>query len=182
MDVRTACLGVLSRGDATGYEIKKFFEEGPFGHFFDAGFGSIYPALARLCQDGLATVRVLEEPGRPVRKSYSITAAGRSAFETSILEPPAEDRFKSEWVFVAYFAELLPPALLERRLAERLDWYRQKLADMEVCSEDDLRTGERFVLELGRTVYEAAARYIEQNGPELIAASRRRAGAIEAAD
>lgn len=182
MDVRTACLGVLTRGDATGYEIKKFFEEGPFGHFFDAGFGSIYPALARLCQDGLATVRVIEEPGRPIRKSYSITLAGRAAFESTILEQPAEDRFKSEWVFVAYFAELLPPTLLERRLGERLDWYRQRLSGMDACRAEELREGERFVLELGKAVYRAAARYIEENGPELVAAGRRRAGSTEAAD
>ena len=30
MDVKTFCLAVLSRGDATGYEIKKACEEGRF--------------------------------------------------------------------------------------------------------------------------------------------------------
>src|SRR3546814_8991519 len=33
MDAKTLCLGVLSRGAASGYEIKKAFEEGPFSHF-----------------------------------------------------------------------------------------------------------------------------------------------------
>ena len=45
MDTRSICLGVLSMGEATGYEIKKLFEDGPFSHFYDAGYGSIYPAL-----------------------------------------------------------------------------------------------------------------------------------------
>ena len=31
MDVKTLCLGILNRGDATGYEIKKACEDGPFG-------------------------------------------------------------------------------------------------------------------------------------------------------
>ena len=46
MDVRTLCLGVLSMGSASGYEIKKRLENG-FGHFYDASFGSIYPGQSR---------------------------------------------------------------------------------------------------------------------------------------
>ena len=45
MDVRTICLGILTRGDATGYEIKKLVEDGGYQHFVEASFGSIYPAL-----------------------------------------------------------------------------------------------------------------------------------------
>ena len=52
MDVRTLCLGVLSLGDASGYEIKKRLES-TFNHFYDASFGSIYPALNQLQKEGL---------------------------------------------------------------------------------------------------------------------------------
>ncbi|MCZ6511637.1 MAG: PadR family transcriptional regulator, partial [Alphaproteobacteria bacterium] len=48
MDTKTLCLGVLTHGDASGYEIKKALEDGPFGHIQEIGFGSIYPALAKL--------------------------------------------------------------------------------------------------------------------------------------
>src|SRR3546814_665287 len=57
MDAKTLCLGVLSRGAASGYEIKKAFEEGPFSHFHQASFGSIYPTLNALSADGLVAVR-----------------------------------------------------------------------------------------------------------------------------
>ena len=43
MNVRTLCLGVLSAGEASGYEIKKEIEEGLFSHFIEASYGSIYP-------------------------------------------------------------------------------------------------------------------------------------------
>jgi DNA-binding PadR family transcriptional regulator len=36
MNVRTLCLGILSTGEASGYEIKKDIEEGLFSHFIDA--------------------------------------------------------------------------------------------------------------------------------------------------
>jgi PadR family transcriptional regulator AphA len=51
MDIRTLCLGILTFGDATGYTIKKRLE-GPLRHFYDASFGSIYPALRKLTDAG----------------------------------------------------------------------------------------------------------------------------------
>ena len=50
MDVKTVCLGMLSDGEASGYDLKKQFESS-FGHFFAAGFGSIYPALSSLADE-----------------------------------------------------------------------------------------------------------------------------------
>ena len=75
MDVKTLCLGVLTEGDKTGYEIKRCFENG-FSHFFGAGFGSIYPALAELSRQGLVTCRSVEQDKRPDKKVYSLTACG----------------------------------------------------------------------------------------------------------
>ena len=65
MDVKTLCLGVLHLGDASGYEIKKQCEEGPFGQFFAAGFGSIYPALAALHEQGRVACHELQQEKRP---------------------------------------------------------------------------------------------------------------------
>ena len=55
MDVRTLCLGILSLGDATGYEIKKLVAEGSFSFFSEASYGSIYPALTKLTDEGLVS-------------------------------------------------------------------------------------------------------------------------------
>jgi hypothetical protein len=46
MDVKTVCLGMLTDGEASGYDLKKFFESS-FGHFFPAGYGSIHIRFAR---------------------------------------------------------------------------------------------------------------------------------------
>ena len=77
MDVRTICLGILTRGDATGYEIKKLFEEDGYQHFVEASFGSIYPALSRLTEQGYVSVREESQEKRPDRKVYVLTAAGQ---------------------------------------------------------------------------------------------------------
>ena len=75
MDVKTLCLGVLAERPMTGYEIKKLFDRG-FRHFFVAGYGSIYPALAELAQAGLVTVESVDQERRPDKKVYRITAVG----------------------------------------------------------------------------------------------------------
>ena len=64
--------------EASGYEIKKDIEEGLFSHFIDASFGSIYPALTQLAAEGLLTVRAEEQTGKPDKKVYAITEAGRA--------------------------------------------------------------------------------------------------------
>src|SRR3546814_3831085 len=88
MDAKTLCLGVLSRGAASGYEIKKAFEEGPFSHFHQASFGSIYPALNALSADGLVAVRAQAQQKRPAKKIYSLTPKGRDRKSTRLNSSP----------------------------------------------------------------------------------------------
>ena len=63
MDVKTLCLGMLSNKEACGYELKKTFES-LFKHFFSAGYGSIYPALADLAASGLVECREIPQTVR----------------------------------------------------------------------------------------------------------------------
>ena len=39
MGAKILCLGALTCGDASGYEIKKIFEGAPFAHFHQVSFG-----------------------------------------------------------------------------------------------------------------------------------------------
>lgn len=66
MDVETVCLGMLTDGAASGYELKKQFES-TFGHFFAAGYGSIDPALSSLAGQGLVTCEHIAQDGKPDR-------------------------------------------------------------------------------------------------------------------
>ena len=93
MNVRTLCLGVLSSGEASGYEIKKEIEEGLFSHFIDASYGSIYPALTQLAGEGLVTVRAEEQSGKPDKKVYAVTPKGLDTLARSISVIPGRDKY-----------------------------------------------------------------------------------------
>jgi len=77
MDVKTVCLGMLTDGAASGYDLKKQFESS-FAHFFAAGYGSIYPALSSLADKGLVSCEQVPQEGKPDRKVYEITDDGKA--------------------------------------------------------------------------------------------------------
>ena len=69
-------LGLLSYGDMTGYEIMAIFRDS-LAFFWNASTSQIYRELQHLEDGGLATSCVQEQDGRPNRRVYSITEAGR---------------------------------------------------------------------------------------------------------
>jgi DNA-binding PadR family transcriptional regulator len=169
MDVKTLCLGVLSRGEASGYEIKKAFEEGPFSHFHQASFGSIYPALNALSADGLVAGRAQAQDKRPDKKSYSITAKGRNALVAALMAPPAPDAMRSDFLFILTFAQYLPSARVDQMIDQRIAWYREALKRMESCScVPGAAPGADFVRGMGIAVYRAAADYLETHREVLL--------------
>lgn len=66
MDVKTVYLEILTDRATSGYVLKKQFES-TFGHFFAAGYGSIYPALSSLAGQGLVTCEHIAQNGKPDR-------------------------------------------------------------------------------------------------------------------
>ena len=171
MDVKTLCLGVLTLGDASGYEIRKQFEEGPFAHFFQASYGSIYPSLGRLLDEGLVSVTEHAQDGKPDKKVYNLTPAGRARFTEALGDLPAPDSFRSEFLVYLFFAELMP----EGQLETVFDAYHKHFQDMadviEGLSFDRVPPGRMFVRRMGHTFYKTMADYMEQHREELIAES-----------
>ena len=169
MDVRTLCLGVLSQADASGYEIKKAFEEGPFAHIHTASFGSIYPALNALLAEGLVEAREIEQDKRPDKRIYSITRRGEAAFRQSLLQPPTPDKVRSDILFMFYFAQHLTIEHLAAIIDQRIAWYQDCLQRMESCDQSDTApVGGHFVRGLGQAVYQAAVDYLIANRDDLL--------------
>ena len=168
MDVKTLCLGVLTEGDKTGYEIKRCFEKG-FSHFFVAGFGSIYPALAELSRRGLVTCRSVEQEGRPDKKVYSITPAGERALVEELMSTPPRHKVRSEFLVLMYFAHMLPAARLEAIIDQMIARWEPTVAEIERCLGAESSTpGMRFAAGYGRAVLGAALAYVRAHKGDLL--------------
>ena len=163
MNIRTLCLGILTFGDATGYEIKKMAEEGLFSHFIEASFGSIYPALTKMTEEGLLTCRSEVQDGKPDKKVYSITEQGRSALREALTVFPRKDKFKSEFLFIMLMSEHVDQAHISAVLSQRAAELKAELDMINACSQSASLPGTQFVNGYGRAVISAAHDYVEQN-------------------
>ena len=165
MDVKTVCLGMLTRGPASGYDLKKYFES-TFGHFFAAGYGSIYPALNSLAESGLVTCTEIAQDGKPDRKVYRITDEGRACLMGALDNPEPAHKLRSEFLATLFFADLMTPAQVEAVLDHRLDQIEAFLATLDALDIRDTAewpAGTRFVAGFGRMMAESARRYIREN-------------------
>lgn len=173
MNVRTLCLSILYEGDATGYEIRRLCVEGECAYFVEASFGSIYPALAKLENDGLVTSLTQQQSGKPAKKVYSITEAGRAAFAEQLAGPLDDDMFRSPFLLFARFAHILPRDLVETRanefLERTIDGHR-KLE--EAFAERGSNASDTWVINYGRAMMEVAERHMRSHMHELITLAR----------
>ena len=172
MNVKTLCLGFLTTREATGYEIKKEFEEGFFSHFIEASYGSIYPALNQLATQGLVTVREEEQAGKPDKKVYAITDAGRDVLGKWLSVVPARDKYKSEFLFEMFLQQYLAPQHVVTAVETQLAHLRTDLDNIRMCREKCvdpamMAGGPDFVLGYGESVLTAAVSYLEGKLVEL---------------
>lgn len=174
VDTRILCLGALHRGPCSGYEIRKQFEEGPFAHFQDASFGSIYPALRKLMDERLVTCTEQAQDSRPDKKVYALTSAGHQALVSALVTDASGDKVRSDCLFTLFFAELLPVEEIEAILERRIEYHRVILEAMQDCSEETMQTGHVFVKGIGETIHRACLEYLTANRPRLIAALEAR--------
>ena len=172
VDVKDLCLGALTHGDATGYDLKKFFES-TFSHCFVAGYGSIYPALAELTEEKLVSARTVPGQAGPSRKLYHLTEAGRKAFLARLQATEPQHKVKSEFLVIMHFAHLLPPKRLDAVLDQHLRELEHKLGLIEAYEsgrDGDGKlspSGAHFVCGFGKAVMGAARDYIRTHRHDL---------------
>jgi DNA-binding PadR family transcriptional regulator len=165
MDVKTVCLGMLTDGPASGYDLKKQFES-TFGHFFAAGYGSIYPALSSLADKGLVTCEQIPQDGKPDRKVYAITADGTTFLLKALENPAPSHKVRSEFLATMCFAHLMPTEQIQAVLDSRVEdckYYKAMIAEIETNCMQDWPPGMKFVAGFGKAMTEAMKKYVEEN-------------------
>ena len=105
---RFAILGMLISGPRSGYDLKKDFEE-QISSFWNESLGQIYPALKRLHEESLVTVRVKKNKGRPERKVYRITAKGETLFQQWLKQPAEPMKWRNELLLKVFFGPAMKP-------------------------------------------------------------------------
>ncbi len=90
MSLEHAILVSLAERSASGYDLARRFDKS-IGHFWSASHQQIYKILARMEQRTLVSAEAVTQDGRPDKRVYEITAAGRGELrEWSSLPAPVE--------------------------------------------------------------------------------------------
>lgn len=103
MSDKYAVLGILRNNDLHGYEISKRLStiEG----FWYIAPGNLYRALTSLEKEGMVSVKRTEQVDGKLRKIYTITSSGRTAFEKWLNEPASMQKTRHEGYLKIWFSE-----------------------------------------------------------------------------
>lgn len=165
-----AVLANLLYGDASGYELAKRFDVS-VANFWHALPQQVYGELRRLEGDGLVDGRDVEQSGRPNKRVYRITDAGRQRLRAFSTEPSRPTSIKDDLlVKVHACAATDRPALIRElrdraaqceRKAERYRHLRDGIADPGgdgLGADLTVEAGIEFELSLASWCRRAAAR------------------------
>ena len=137
-----ALLGLLTRGERHGYELRHELAE-EFGPEWRLDFGQLYRLLASMKRKGWVVARL--EPGThgPDRKVYAITARGRGELKRWLSEPVARmQRGRDEFVVKLRFGLAGQRAPLPALIGERRRLLESQSAVQRSLRENAQRSGD----------------------------------------
>jgi PadR family transcriptional regulator AphA len=164
VSIRHFILGLLTRQPMSGYDIKRFLKS--LSWLIDSpSFGSLYPALHALLEDGLVTVEILSRQDKPPRKIYTITEKGRQALQEWMDRPIAPGVSLKAFVMRLILASNLSHASLIAYLEQRhnqVATHQLALEQTAQATDDDMDLGERLALDYGLAVAAAELAWLDR--------------------
>lgn len=124
-------LGFLMFGATSGYDLKQRMTIST-SYFFDASFGSIYPALKRLTEKNMVTFNEVVDGGK-YKKLYHITDIGKSAFLNWLEEPIIFEKSRHDHLVKIFFYEFITKEKAIENLKEFM--YQVKLVTDELTNQ-----------------------------------------------
>ena len=132
MPLSHAILGFLEYQPMTGYDLKKLFDLS-IAHFWSATQSHIYKALENLEEDGLVESSIIPGEGKPNRKQYQITDAGKAELRRWITTPLPVEIPREAWLIQVFFAHGITNEEISRLLGKRIDAIREHLARTKIA-------------------------------------------------
>jgi DNA-binding PadR family transcriptional regulator len=124
-----AILVALAEQVSTGYDLARRFDKS-IGQFWTASHQQIYKVLGRMEADGWVSADRVEQAGRPDKKVYALTPAGRAELAEWVARPAAPEATRSELavkIRAASYGDVAAVAAEVRRHrdlhADRLEYY-----------------------------------------------------------
>jgi DNA-binding PadR family transcriptional regulator len=129
--MRHAVLALLADEPAHGYEIKRALEE-RFGTVIaPLNAGQVYTTLQRLQRDELVADDAVAQTGRPDKRVYRLTAAGREALQEWLGAASAPTRLRDDFFMKLVLAHSMGLADPGELIARQRQTYLRSLGQLE---------------------------------------------------
>jgi len=161
---RHLVLGLLSQQPMSGYDIKRFFKSLSW-LIGSPSFGSLYPALHALLEEGLVTVEVIPREGKPPRKLYSVTDAGRESLLAWMSRPAGSGVSLKSFVMRLAISGSLSHAELRGYLKHRHEQVsadRRTVVDTVQSLGEGADVGKRLTLDYALALADAELGWLER--------------------
>ncbi|QUH19249.1 PadR family transcriptional regulator [Alkaliphilus sp. B6464] len=126
--IKFMILGFLTYKELTGYDIKQAMIQST-SNFMNASFGSIYPALNKLENDGLINSTKVIENGK-YKKIYTINETGEDVFLKWLEEPIDFMRSYEDILVKIFFYEKLPKEKVSKLIEQLIEDINRKLEEL----------------------------------------------------
>ena len=114
--LREVILTVLAHRPMTGYEIAQSFDR-TLSHFWRASHQQIYRELGRMRLDGCVSFRAVSQSGKPGKKIYAISKAGRAELQRWVAAPTDPPRPQADLLVKLLAGLLVNPKALELEMS-----------------------------------------------------------------
>lgn len=120
-------LGFLNYQPMTGYELERHIQSST-ANFWHAKLSQIYTTLKTLEQAGFVVSEMESQEGRPDRRIYTITEAGRNDLLQWLAQPLVElETVKSTFLLKLFFARPIGKQAILTHLRLHYDLHQQQL-------------------------------------------------------
>jgi DNA-binding PadR family transcriptional regulator len=127
-----AILGFLDYRPMSGYDLKKYFDQS-VAHFWSATQSHIYKALENLEKDGMVESQVIQQEGKPNRKQYQLTDAGRAELHRWVSTPLPVEAKREAWLIQVFFAHDLANEEIADLFKNRIERLRTSLSQCQTA-------------------------------------------------
>ena len=135
MPLSHAILGFLDYQPMSGYDLKKYFDQS-VAHLWSATQSHIYKALENLEKDGMVESEVIQQEGKPNRKQYKITDAGRAELRRWVSTPLPVEAKREAWLIQIFFAHNLDNEEITHLFENRIERLRESLFQLQSVQEN----------------------------------------------
>jgi DNA-binding PadR family transcriptional regulator len=159
MPLEHAILAFIEYQPISGYDLKKFFDVS-IAHFWSATQSHIYKSLEGMEKKGWAEAHVIQQEGKPNRKEYQITDAGRTELRRWLVTPLPMDPVRESSLIQIFFSHFSTNEEIAALIEARMKEIRERLHILKTVAQKEINENVRQIgIERARQLWQITLDY-----------------------